>query len=313
VFVLGVDGGGTKTEACLAGVRTDGSLEILGQAQAGPGNPRAAGFPAATEALRQAMAQALHQARIRAEQVEAVCLAVAGAGRDDEQQRLAAQLAPLGFSGPWKFVHDGWAALAAAFADTVGIAVISGTGSFAFGRNMSGTHSRAGGWGFLLGDEGSGYQLAVAALRSVARAADGRGSPTQLTAALLTACQLSEPSQLIGYVHHPDVDRECLARLAPLVLQTARDGDPAAEWLVRHAATELVDLIALLVDRLGFPLRDFPLGLAGGMLAHHADFRQYVLDGLLRQGKRPDPVVVVSSPVQGAVRLAARMRQGHDC
>ena len=181
---------------------------------------------------------------------------------------------------------------------------MAGTGSIAYGRRADGCTARAGGWGYLLGDEGSGYRIALEALQRVARAEDGRGMPTMLTRRLLTHLGLAAASELVPLVYGGRLDRAALAALAPLVLEEAEQGDPVAEAIVRGAAGELADLAGAVVRRLGWENVHVPLVLAGGVLVANAGYRERVVEAVRGWKIVPDPVVVVTEPVQGAVRLA---------
>jgi N-acetylglucosamine kinase-like BadF-type ATPase len=186
---------------------------------------------------------------------------------------------------------DGW-----------GVAVVAGTGSMAFARSADGRTARAGGWGHLLGDEGSGYAVAVAGLRAVAHAADGRGPATVLTDRFLAAYGLSRPEELVGVVYR-DCDRAALAALAPLVLAAADGGDAVAQSIVGGATAELASAAASAARQLGLGPA-FPVALAGGLLVSSAGFRARFLDALRDRGLTADPVATVHEPAEGAVRLA---------
>jgi N-acetylglucosamine kinase-like BadF-type ATPase len=309
VLLIGLDSGGSKTDARLAQPAVDGRLEILGHGLAGPGNPRAVGSEVAGAALIQALSQAMQQAGVKAADVAALCLAVAGAAREAEQQALTVQVRSLGLCCPLRFVHDGWAALAAAHADLVGVALIAGTGSFGFGRNRENLTARVGGWGHLFGDEGSGYWLALRGLQAVARQADGRGAATLLTERVLAHWQLNEPAALIGKLVSEHVDRRQLSQLAPLVLQTAEAQDEVARDLVREAARHLAEHVAALVRQLQLPPAGFPWCVAGGLLVH-SPLLQGMLNAHLRElGYDPILPTLVREPVLGALRLALQLAE----
>src|SRR5205823_10053657 len=120
-----------------------------------------------------------------------------------------------------------------------GLAVVAGTGSMAYGKTADGRTARAGGWGSLLGDEGSAYILVTDALRAVAHAADGRGPATDLQRRFLDHLGLQMPQELITCLHGGGWDRAALAGLAPLVLEAAETGDAVAAELAERGAAEL--------------------------------------------------------------------------
>src|SRR5687768_9453320 len=169
-LVLGVDGGGTKTAAWLAIADADpGDDKPIGRGIAGPGNPRAVGFETALSNINAAIHEAFRTAQLPVRKVQAACLALAGADRPAERNRLEQWCTEQDLAGCLVLTNDADPLLAAASRDNFGIALIAGTGSFAFGRDREGQTARCGGWGYLLGDEGSGYSIALTGLRAAAK------------------------------------------------------------------------------------------------------------------------------------------------
>src|SRR5689334_17310708 len=195
-FLLGIDGGGSKTVALLA----DSQQAILGRGAAGASNHNLLGARAAFEALDQAVRLAFEDAKIAPAPPRALCLGMAGAGRPADIALFQAWAAERWPGTPVAVVSDADLVLAAGPGNGWGLGLICGTGSIAYGRDRSGMTARAGGWGSLLGDEGSGYAIGLAGLRAVARAADGRGPATVLTDTLLGHWSLAAPQSLIQYV-----------------------------------------------------------------------------------------------------------------
>jgi N-acetylglucosamine kinase-like BadF-type ATPase len=154
----------------------------------------------------------------------------------------------------------------------------------------------------VFGDEGSGYALGRAALQAISRAADGRGPTTALTAAILHAWDLKEPSALITYVY-PAGDKAVIAALAPLVLQHAAD-DAVARWIVSTAAGELALTALGAARQLDFP-GPVPLALVGSLLGAYPTFRAAVLRRIRRR-RAVAPVVTVPDPALAAAQALAR-------
>ena len=167
-LVLGVDGGGTSTVALLALPKG----EPIGRGVAGPSNAKAVGAAAARQALEAAIAAAFADAGLESRTVSVACLGLAGFDRPEDKQLLG----EWAEAGKWAerliLGNDGDLVVAAGTADGWGVGVIAGTGSIAVARTPDGRKSRAGGWGHLIGDEGSAYGLVLAALRRLARRAD---------------------------------------------------------------------------------------------------------------------------------------------
>lgn len=307
-LVIGVDGGGTKTVAWLAPLDDPSGQTVLGRGLAGPGNPRAAGFETAQANIDAAIGATFAEAKLPRATVAAACFGLAGAGRESEQERIVTWAANRGIAAKIRVCHDAEPILAAAAPDNCGVALIAGTGSLAWGRNAAGKAARAGGWGYLLGDEGSGYAIAVAGLRVALRAADGRGPQTDLLAGLLLKLGAASADELVTKVYAPEMSREQLAALAGVVFDY-RTTDVLAGTIVSSAARELSDLVVAVVRELSFSDSGYTLAMSGGALLHQPNYRDSVLSALyiqLQLQKLPPPsqCIVVAEPVLGAVRLA---------
>ena len=168
--LLGIDGGGTTTEAWLA----KPGCHVLGRGTSGPSNAKAVGAEAARWAIDSAIRGAFHAARLTPAPVDAICLGLAGFDRPDDCKILAGWADDARWGHRLVMVNDGDLVVAAGTPKGWGVGVIAGTGSIAVGRATDGRTARAGGWGHLIGDEGSAYGVVLNALRLVARRADGR-------------------------------------------------------------------------------------------------------------------------------------------
>ena len=199
-----------------------------------------------------------------------------------------------------RVVTDVELVLAAGAPDGIGIALVAGTGSIAFGRAPNGRTARAGGWGHLFGDEGSGYALVIAALSALTHAADGRGPQTAL------ASLLSEPSRDVASLSTPLIyrlnpERPYLAKLAPGVLAAAQGGDATARQIVERGADQLSEMVAACAQSLTL---DCPsLALSGGLLVNSEFYRSLVLAAIARRGLTLESMTVVDEPAVGALRL----------
>lgn len=303
-LVLGMDGGGTKTVAWLAPRAAADGAAVCGRGAAGPSNPQAVGFPKALENLDAAVAAAFADARLAPGTIASAVLALAGSDRPQNRQVLEEWAARRRLARRFSVVNDALPVLAAGSPEGWGIALVAGTGSFAFGRARDGRTCRAGGWGFLFGDEGSAYAMAVAGLRAVAQAADGRAPPTLLLDALLRRLDLARPEELVAAVYPLAADRAAVATLAEVVTEAARAGDTAAQRIVAGAAEDLAALVAAVATKLELREDGFPLALSGGVLLANPEIRQTVENRLRRLGLRAQPVAAVTEPVSGAVALA---------
>ncbi|MFO0867691.1 MAG: N-acetylmuramic acid 6-phosphate etherase, partial [Pirellulales bacterium] len=303
---LGVDGGGTKTVAWLAVRGPQGEPQLVGRGKAGPSNPRAVGLPTATTNLQAAMQAAFHDAGREPTPVQVACLAIAGAGRPEEQAALREWALAQQVAREVLVTHDAEPVLAAGTPDLWGIALIAGTGSLAWGRSPDGRTARCGGWGYLLGDEGSGYAVGAAALQAVLRAADGRGPSTLLTAPLLNHFQVERVEALVGAVYGAADFRSRIAAASRCVVAVARQGDEVARKIVAQATAELAETVAALARQLDFRPGSYPLAVAGGLLDVDPTLVTAVEAQLAQRGMAPQSLQQVPDPVAGAVRLAAQ-------
>ena len=206
---------------------------------------------------------------------------------------------------PVRIANDAELVMAAGTPGGWGVALISGTGSIVFGRDPNGDTSRAGGWGHILGDEGSGYALGVAALRAVMCAFDGRGPRTLLTDAVLAHWSLASPTDLVDQVYSADVGPAEIAGLAVLVDRAAAAGDGVAQAITAAAGRDLAVTVAAVVGQLGLSASaPLPCALAGGTIVKGAGLRAAFLLAAAEAGLWLEPITPVEEPALGALRLA---------
>ena len=292
---IGLDAGGTKTEL-LARPSDQGTP----WAHTGPAaNLQRLGL----EKTAQVLAALIREAHTRHPDLSraAVCAGVAGAGSADDQHALAARLRHhLADQAPahLQVTHDGTIALEAAFEGGSGLIVIAGTGSSLFARAYAGDMLRAGGWGYLLGDEGSGYALGLHGLRAVAHAFDG-GPPTRLQALLADRHGLATPDALKRSVYR---ETWPIQQMAPLVIEAAAQGDVVSTNLVTAQTDALARQAAWLAEK--HPgLVEKRLALLGGLVRS-----TYYRGALTKAMAAALPGWHIQSPmhppVVGALRLA---------
>lgn len=294
---IGIDAGGSKTELLAAVTQKDELLNLFGSS----GNPARVGFDGSIYVLSELILQALN--RLDGRRVAAVCAGIAGAGRPREQQRIEDGIrAELGDRAPPNLLitHDGEIALEAAFEGESGIVLISGTGSVSLARTEDGEFLRAGGWGYLIGDEGSGYVIGSMGLRALAHAFDG-GPETSLTDILAESRQVTTAEDLIALVYEEKVP---LQKFAPLVIQAAREGDEIAGRIVQDQTRQLAKQVRWLENRCSSIKPQ--VALLGG-LANEAHYRNALEEAL--KSEMPDWGVIEpkNRPVVGAWRMARNL------
>jgi len=306
-FVIGVDGGGSKTAAVIL----DFQGRVLGRGKSGTSNYHLVGRAGVRRAMMQAMQAAAAEAHVPLAQASAVVWALAGAGRPEEAQDLRALQAEVLPEVPGRVVNDAQAALLGGVGARPGIVVIAGTGAIVYGENQHGQSARAGGWGHLL-DRGSGYAIALRALQAVAGTADGTELPTRLTERLLDALGFASPEQLIPWLYAPERQIAEIAALASLVLEEAEAGDLVAIDAVQQAADALAFNVAAVARRLGIPLHEggFPLVLTGGLLKGSNFFRTLTAQAIHARVPAADSRLPRADAATGAAFLALELA-GH--
>jgi N-acetylglucosamine kinase-like BadF-type ATPase len=220
----------------------------------------------------------------------------------------------------FRITHDAEPVLAAGAPQGWGVALIAGTGSLAYAVSPEGTSARAGGWGYLFGDEGSGYWIAIEGLRAAAHAADGRGPATKLLATFMEQLNVHEPLALIPAIHtwpslsetrnrsasRRDSSTWAIASLAEVVFHAAEAGDETARALLDRAAEELAAMTAAAAHSAGMGDKPFPLAATGGVLLNGDRVFESVCERLRARGVAIAAATRVPHPVWGAVLLARR-------
>jgi N-acetylglucosamine kinase-like BadF-type ATPase len=293
--IVGVDAGGSKTVAIVA---VDGKLAARA---AGPGAKMRTGRGIAcatviAEVARRALAES---GRLRGEILVA---GVAGAGREAEREELRQALRTEDFVDRITITGDTEIALAAAFGDRPGIVVTAGTGSMAVARDPAGRLHRSGGFGWQMGDEGSGYAIGRAALGAVGRAADGRSPRTTLTTELLSVTRSGSIDALVQWAAAAGVAE--VAGLAPAVFGAAQSGDTIAAGIMDYAARELAALVSQLLPHFGADERaPVELAMSGGLLFHDGPLHRLLCAKVTEEPRlriRQGPL----EPAAGAIHLA---------
>lgn len=306
LLALGVDGGGTKTEAWLARVEAVGEPVVVGRGRTGSSNPRAVGMELALANLGAAIDAAWADAALPVARVDGAVLAMSGAGHQSVQDEIAAWAERRGLAARVWFRHDAEPVLAAGTPEGWGVALIVGTGSAAIGRAAGGERAIVGGWGYHYGDEGSAYWIGRRALEAVARAADGRAGPTALTDVLAARLQVDDPRAILGELERTGNVRGAIASLADAVEAAAQSGDAAAAAIVEEAARELAAMVATLAKQLRLG-GEFPLALAGGVICGSDLLRRHLGAALAEHSLSPSSTALVPHPVAGCLRIALQL------
>jgi len=312
-YVLGFDGGGTKTDCVLM----DESGTILARSQSGPSNPLRVGFGAAMMAIRDATRQAYAQAKLGTDaRAAAVCAGLAGAGPAESAEKIRVLFAAEFAHTPIRICTDLDLALAAA-GDGPTIVLIAGTGSAAIGRNAASESSRAGGYGSQIGDEGSAYDIGRRAVLTAMHENDRTGADSAFGQRLLRELSCADWSEVKSRAQA--ASDEVFPRLFSVVAAFAESMEPvtsatplsvakgSAQGILRAAAFDLSSLVENLADRLQLRKMPFLLAKTGGMIGR-CKFLEEQLDARLR-GSFPKAEIGLLrvGPAEAAAKLALRL------
>ena len=302
-FLLGVDGGGSKTVALVAALDESGEIQVIGRGRGGPSNLRLSGKEQSLNSLDQAIDEALIETGIPDLNLDCAVLALAGSTSPDVQSDVKAWAQNRKLSTHLDVVHDALPVLANGTANGWGIALIVGTGSVAVGVDSNGNSVAKGGWGHWFGDKGSGFYLGYKALSAVAEASDEIGPETLLSPLVLERLGAENTRSILKEVTAGSDTRRAVAALAPLVLDAAVRHDQVAQRIVKGAVAEAVKLVAAVVNALAFK-DPFPLALAGGVVCNSQLFRDKLLIRLSNLKVPPARVTLVDEPVMGCLKIA---------
>ncbi len=269
MYVIGIDGGGTKTRVAVCA--PDGTL--LRQETLGAFNLSAIGEDGFRRRTEEILALCGDMRGCGA-----ICVGGAGVSGAAAGEILRAELAAHGFAGKLLLCGDHEIALAGAM-QTPGCVLIAGTGSVCYGKNAAGETFRCGGGGHIIDDPGSGYTLGRDALAAALRTEDGRLSENALHAAVMDAVGGHDIQGIFDFVYFSRRGKSDIAALAPLVLRCAEQGDAASLAILRRGATELARLVSAVTGRLGLDKKS-PCALAGGLLAENNIYRRTVCEAL---------------------------------
>ena len=292
---IGIDGGGTKTTAVVVDA---GGLEIA-RAQADTSNPSVIGIDAASQVLVDLIAEVRAQVGVNASLTKGWA-GLSGFGRQSDHDVLRPILQP---SVPDLRLTNDVEIVLAGLPNSIGVALISGTGSIVAGRNESGEFVRVGGWGHVMGDEGSGYDIGRQALAAISRQIDGRGPESSITKLIFDDLGITEPYDLITKVYDKSMDKAGIARFAKFPLDQAYLGDAVSIQIVEDAAKSMAVMVSTAARRLGFT-NHLPLALTGGIMLHYLIIRERVISLLREERESVEPMMVLDPALAAARSLA---------
>jgi glucosamine kinase len=303
LHVLGIDAGGSKTVCLLA----DEDGRVLAEARGSGANLQASGELEVEKVLHGVMAETLGERAVRP---DAICLGIAGVDRPSDGEAVRAIMRRIASASRTLVVNDALIALVAGAGDDPGVVIVAGTGSIAYGRDASGRAARAGGWGYLLGDEGGGFWIGRAALSAVVRQFDGRGPSTLLTEMVLDQMGLSTPTDVIHAVYDHGLPRRSIAGIASIVQRAHDAGDAIASEILDRAAAELTSAAASVITRLDMRGEELRIVLSGGIFVGIPALVPNVSSRLPEIAPRCRVRRLDVDPALGAVHLALAAARG---
>ncbi len=298
--VVGIDGGGTKTHAVVVDLKG----RVLAEASGPSSNFQVLGPEKMAGVVRGVVQEAMSRLPHGSAKIRRVVAGLAGVGRPSDRQRANEALTSLGLAEAVRVDSDAAAALSGAFAGGEGIILIAGTGTICFGKGADGRVERSGGWGYLLGDEGSGYWIGQQAIVAALKDLDGRGPRTALRERIEERYGLERIDLIIPRVYQGDIDRTEVASLAPLVFEEAARGDEAAEQILSRAGEELGLLAAAVARRLRWSVEQVPIALIGGIFKQKERLIPFMQRSLERFQVRFRFVEPLFDPAVGAAIMA---------
>ena len=296
----GIDGGGTKT----AVVVVDGSGQEIARTVSTTSNAAVVGHEQAAAVLREVMAEAARRAGVELP-FAAAWFGLSGSDRPEDHAYLRPRLENV--AAEVTMTNDAELALAG-LPDRVGVAIVAGTGSISLGRNGAGEKARAGGWGHIFSDEGSGWELTRQMLRAFAAERDGRGPHSSLTDRLMAHWQIEDPFSIINRVYDPATTKGDLAGMSRMVIEEAAKGDAVSIRILDDAAADLASLGSAVAHRLALG-PEIAIALVGGLLVHVEAYRERVLHDLRQEWIVAD-VTLIDDPALTAARALATSYQG---
>jgi N-acetylglucosamine kinase-like BadF-type ATPase len=314
-YVLGIDGGGSKTVCVLM----DGERRVLGRGYGGASNYQSVGVNSARDAIESAIFMAVSgglkfTGKIT---ISAICLGLAGVGRPHDFEVVKSivkylesrDLLPISWELQENNIvicNDALIALVGGVGDDVGIVVAAGTGSIVFGRNHQGVTKRVGGWGYILGDEGGAYKIAVAGMQAAMKSYDGREISTRLIEDFKQYLCLESIENLLEIVYRHGWGVKEIAALAPIVDNAAASGDEVANNIISDAVQDLVDATFTVVKAIFNTTDSFKIVTAGSVWLGKSKIRERFTQAILKNLSSVKIILPKFEPAYGAALLALK-------
>jgi N-acetylglucosamine kinase-like BadF-type ATPase len=299
-YVLGLDGGGTKTVAVLV----EDTGKILARAQGESSNFQVIGGEKLGQVIRDLATESLLQAGLQEGALHHLYAGLAGAGRPADREAIHRVITEQKVAAAVTVDTDASAALAGAFAGGPGIIVISGTGAICFGKSSANVVYRCGGWGYLLGDEGSGYYIGQQAIIAALKDLDGRGQTTSLRRVIESKYDLASIDLIISQIYSGKIDRTEIAGLTPAVFAEYEKGDQVSRNIIEMAGLEIGKIVAAVSGKMGLQGQAAEVALIGSVFKQRHILVPFMEKEALNVVKKVDFIDPRFEPAIGSAVLA---------
>lgn len=304
-FWLGVDGGGTNCRAVV----TDDNENVLGEGHAAAANLLRVGLEKAVGNVAKSVAEACRQSGIEISQLTAACIGLAGVSQPDYHRQMLDALKAVLAIPQIALETDARVALAGATGNQPGIVIIAGTGSIACGINARGRFARAGGWGPIMGDEGSGNYIGRRALEAVMMSYDFRGEATSMTAPVLSHFGVSSPPELTTVIYDTSSKEKGevqgkIAQLSRIAVNAAQEGDNVAQEILRDASEELAKTAIAVIEQLRMENDSFRVAYVGGVFEAGELILKPLREAINEIAPKAEIAPPMKPPALGAVMMA---------
>ena len=307
-YVLGLDGGGTKTTVQVV----DCNGKLITEKKSGSSNYKSVGIEKAKININNVMLGAIRNIKISDNIFfKSSCFGLAGNDSKEDasiyhkiifNSKIGSYLNPLNTI----ICNDTRIGLAAGSDSKNGVMIICGTGSNCYGINEQGREAKVNGWDYILGDEGSGYEIGIKALRALMRAYDGRGESTLLSKTVLEDLNIKNISELIKWAYSDYFSKDRVAAIAKTVCKTAEMGDKISKKILKEEADEAIISVKTVVDKLGLADKEFDLVFVGNVFKCEKYFKSVLMRKLKSKFTKINFKSLTKKPVEGAIKLALR-------
>jgi N-acetylglucosamine kinase-like BadF-type ATPase len=298
-YFIGIDGGGSATRAIF----TDASGKCLAVKNSGSSNFQHLSLSDFKSRIIFLLGELYKDSMVNKPDIRRITAGFAGVGRETDRVKAESVFEDLGFSDRITVTTDIDIAFAGAIPNGPGIVLNAGTGSFAYGRDDNGNYARSGGWGYLLGDEGSGYYIGLEAIKLCLKQYEAGSDKSDLMSIILLEFGLDDITQVIPRIYSEAINRQKIAEIAPIVLDAAMEGNSEARIIAEKAGHELSDLVRTILNRLSYTKKPVKLCLTGGVFEKHEAIVPVITDDLKDEVELTGPEF---SPAVGAILIAMK-------